>query len=278
MTAIKLLRDSFWIDRITPHNNISVADVRKKTTLKVIRNLAGLCQNQVFGLSLIIRKQVDQAGSGGMGVEKFRVFKAILVVVALVVGSLLMVTGGPSNAGKVAVWLPALVLVGFILPDFYIKEKTSQRAFDVDFHFPAFLDLLALYTSSEGFDNLGNAIVNISRHARGIMGVELRSLVTSYRFVDRDTFFDAMQRRFDSPLARELASTVKLTEKYGGKIGEKITSLAYEANKDRLQKAKKRGQASAVTLMIPLMLFHFPVALFLMIGPIIMSLSKTLGN
>ena len=278
MTVIELLRDSFWIGRFTPYNNVSVADVRKKTSREIIRNLVGLCQNRVFGFSLILRKQVDQARSGGMGVEKFRIFKAISVAVALVVGSLLMITGGPSNAGKVAVWLPVLVLVGFILPDFYIKEKTSQRASDINFHFPAFLDLLALYASSEGFDNMGNAIVNISRHARGVIGEELRSLVASYRFVDRDTFFDAMQKRFDSPLARELASTVKLIEKYGGKIGDKITSLAYEANKDRMQKAKKRGQASAATLMLPLMLFHFPVALFLMLGPIVMSLSKIFGN
>lgn len=278
MTVNEVLNDNYWLDRVGFKSNIRTEAVGKKMTREFAQTLIGLCQNRFFGLSLLTRKQVNLVDSGSSGVSKFRVLKAASLIIALFVGLLLVTVGGPANAGKMAISLPILMLVGFVLPDYYAKQKAGQRLSDINFHFPSFLDLLALYTSSEGFDNIGNAIISISRHSRGVIGEELRALVTSYRFVDRDTFWDQMQARFNNPLASELASTVRLTEKYGGNISEKMVSLASEANKDRVQKAKKQGQKAAASLLLPLMLFHFPVALFLLLGPLIMSFGKMFGN
>jgi tight adherence protein C len=111
----------------------------------------------------------------------------------------------------------------------------------------------------------------------GALSRQLREITIIYRFVDVNEFLDHFEKRFQTPLAKDLVSTLRLADEYGGNISEKIGILAEEAHKERMQNARQKGQKASAMLMVPLMLFHFPVAVIIFLAPTAIALKQVFG-
>lgn len=202
-------------------------------------------------------------------------------VLCMIIGCLLVspiiIAGALGASWATAVLLTGAALAGFIAPELYTAERLWRRKMQIRSQFPNFLDLLKLYTASPGYEGFGKALTTISEALRGELGQDLREVTRVSRFVGQSRLLSELEARFPYPYCRDLVTTVRLERSFGGGIAPKIAILADEAQKSRLAHAKMVGARSSVGLLVPLLFFHFPVALLLFILPFAYSILQALG-
>lgn len=271
---------TFWLDRFVIKNS-SQTDVWKQqlvqTSSSIRLYLENIFQADIFKYSLFLKNIEARINRISMPVETYKVIKGILTLAGLLSGILIYVLSTNTPISTLLLVIPFFTLFGFCLIDWYVLDKDQELSYKIHYEFPKFLDLLHLYSASAAYENIGSAMYAISHTMNGALAKQLQDITAVQRFVDNDTFLNEFEKRVSSPLAKDLVSTLKLTEIYGGNISEKIGILAEESHKARMQNAKKQGQRASAALLIPLMLFHFPVAVVIFLAPTALALQKVFG-
>ncbi|MCX7996421.1 MAG: type II secretion system F family protein [Patescibacteria group bacterium] len=271
---------SYWIDRLT---------VSQDPVYILVRSSVGSLQqhlrkvgNRLFASPVFIRSVLSadtrkSLETAGIAEIQYRYWKGVCTVAGAVLGFIVYLLSVDTVFSPMMLLVPAFAAGAFILPDFYLADREQEIEYQIHTDFPRFLDLLHLYTASAAYENIGNAMHAVASSMNGPLGERLRDMTRLYRFVDVATFLDEMERRFAIPLARDLVSTLRLAETYGGSISTKIGALAEESHKERMQKARKAGQTASAALMVPLMIFHFPVAITIFLAPTALALKEAFG-
>lgn len=271
---------TYWIDRLfTSKDRLTL--VREAVVQRVRQwfqtSLARQFTAPVFGVSLIVRERELTLSKIGMSRSQYQFWKGSGMVAGLILGLFTYMLTTKTVLSPMILLVPTLGLFGFILAELYVNDKLQQIDYEIHTDFPKFLDLLHLYTASAAYENIGGAMYSVASNMEGTLARQLRELTAVYRFVDLHTFLEKMDERFSTPLAKDLVATLRLADTYGGSISTKIGTLADEAHKDRFQNAKKAGQRASATLLVPLMLFHFPVAIIIFIAPTALALKDVFG-
>jgi tight adherence protein C len=230
-----------------------------------------------FMVSPIIRNVEVTLSKVNVTTPAYRIMKGTGMIAGTLIGLVVYLLGTQHLMSPLAGLVVVGALAGFVAPDLYITDREQHIDMEVHNEFPRFLDLLHLYTASAAYENLGSATHAIAGTMNGTLAGQLRELTSLYRFVDRSRFLNEMSIRFNTPLAKDLVSTLRLADEYGGELSTKIGTLAYEAHRERLQNAKKQGQRASAALLIPLMLFHFPVAVVIFLAPTAIALKSVFG-
>ncbi len=271
---------TYWIDRLLYSNSKKgvvweLAWVRAKN--QIIKKLQELYSYPIFEKSLLLRNLNGKLQLTGISMVQYKVWKGTGATLGLLLGTCIYLLSISNPLSPLVVLIPVLTLMGFSLVDWYVMDKEQEISFRIHHEFPRFMDLLHLYTASAAYENIGSAMYAIANTMHGALAKQLQELTAVQRFVDTDKFLDEFSVRIKTPLAKDLVATLRLTEVYGGNISEKIGILAEESHKARMQNAKKQGQRSSAALMIPLMLFHFPVAIIIFLAPTALALQKVFG-
>ncbi len=277
---MSLTTQTYWIDRLFYSNSKQglaweIALIRSKTA--VAKKLKEIYNHPVFEKSLFLRNISDKLKLTGLRLEQYKIFKGTGASIGLIMGTFIYLLSISNPLSLLMLLIPLLTLMGFSLVDWYVLDKEQEISYRIHHEFPRFMDLLHLYTASAAYENIGSAMYAIANTMHGALAKQLQELTAVQRFVDTDKFLDEFSTRIKTPLAKDLVSTLRLTEVYGGNISEKIGLLAEEAHKSRMQNAKKQGQRSSAALLIPLMLFHFPVAIIIFLAPTALALQKVFG-
>lgn len=271
---------TYWIDRLFT-NKDRLTLVREAVVQHVRQWIRTYLMQQftapVFGLSLLMRDRDLTLSKTGISAVEYRFWKGSGLITGLLLGLVTYILTTNTVLSPMVLLIPALGLFGFILIELYLNDRVHQIDYEIHTDFPKFLDLLHLYTASAAFENIGSAMYSVASNMEGALARQLRELTAVYRFVDLHTFLEKMDERFSTPLAKDLVATLRLADMYGGSISTKIGTLAEEAHKDRFQNAKKAGQRASATLLVPLMLFHFPVAIIIFIAPTALALKDVFG-
>lgn len=276
----QLQKKTYWIDRLFAQEeqaSLPATRVMEQVGEWVYRHLSRYFHHETLETSFVIKDLDRKLQLIGWDKRRLAVWRGSLAMTGLLLGLLFYIATAKILISPLIFVIPVMMLAGYLLPDLYITDREQQVELAIHNDFPRFLDLLHLYTSSAAFENMGSAIYYVANNMKGTLAEQLRELTSLYRFVDRTTFLEEMERRFSTPLAKDLVATIKLTEQYGGNISTKIGILADEAHKERLQNAKKAGQKAAATLLVPLMLFHFPVAVIIFLAPTAIALKEVFG-
>lgn len=276
----QLKKKTYWIDRLfaqEEQRDVPATKFIEEIKEQIVDMLSRYFHHDIFEKSFIVTDLDRKLSLIGWDARKLAIWRGMLTLAGIVLGVFFYIATAKIILSPLIFIIPVMVLGAYILPDLYIMDKEQQVELAIHNDFPRFLDLLHLYTSSAAFENMGSAIFYVANNMKGTLAEQLRELTALYRFVDRTTFLQEMELRFSTPLAKDLVATITLTEQYGGNISTKIGILADEAHKERLQNAKKAGQKSAATLLVPLMLFHFPVAVIIFLAPTAIALKEVFG-
>jgi tight adherence protein C len=271
---------SYWINRLYSNKDeISILkdEIYYSANVFINNTLLRWFDNRFFCHSLLIKDIKLKLSIAGIDEKVYSFWKGLLLTTGLVNGCIIFALTAKDVMSPLILLLPFFALVGYILPEFYVIDKLQQIEYEVHTDFPRFLDLLYIYTSTAAYEHIGNAIFSISEHMNGALSRQLREITIIYRFVDVNEFLDHFEKRFQTPLAKDLVSTLRLADEYGGNISEKIGILAEEAHKERMQNARQKGQKASAMLMVPLMLFHFPVAVIIFLAPTAIALKQVFG-
>jgi tight adherence protein C len=161
------------------------------------------------------------------------------------------------------------LIVGYYLPNVWIKNKIGRRQLSIKRAWSDALDLLLICVES-GM-SIEAAMQRVAREI-GSQSVPLAEELTlacaelSY-LTDRRKAFDNLGRRTGLPTVKSVATSFIQSERYGTPLGQALRVLAQENRDMRMADAEKKAAALPPKLTVPMVLFFLPVIFIVVLGP-----------
>jgi tight adherence protein C len=161
------------------------------------------------------------------------------------------------------------LVVGYYLPNVWIKNKVGRRQLSIKRAWSDALDLLLICVES-GM-SIEAALQRVSREI-GSQSVPLAEELTlacaelSY-LSDRRKAFDNLGKRTGLSTVKSVATSFIQSERYGTPLGQALRVLAQENRDMRMADAEKKAAALPPKLTVPMVLFFLPVIFIVILGP-----------
>jgi tight adherence protein C len=216
----------------------------------------------------IVRRRLTSAGYRSM--DAAIIFSAAKVVLAIVVSVSVFLV---FRRGGIALALIGLVL-GFMLPDFWLARRTKHRQKVIRNGLPDALDLFIVCL--EAGSSLDQAIVKASDEldiAYPALAEELRLITTEIRAgKPRLEAFKNFAERTRVDDVRALVAMLVQTDRFGTSVAQALRTHADTARTKRRQVAEEKAAKLTVKLVIPLVLFLFPALYVVVLGPAVIKI------
>ncbi len=191
------------------------------------------------------------------------VFMALVVVIAIDVIPLI----------KFLV-LAICVLIGVMGPTLYLRSRVSGHQKGIKKQLPDAMDMLCVCIEAGlGFDA---ALLKVSQKLRGPF---IDELMVVYREIQMGrTRREALQNLCDATNLDELktfASALIQAEQLGIPINNVMRSQSEQLRVERSQAAKEKGMKASIKMLIPMLIFIFPVVFIILMGPTVLNIMET---
>jgi tight adherence protein C len=162
-----------------------------------------------------------------------------------------------------------LALLGYLLPDIWLRMKTSARKNKISKGVPDVLDLLVVCVEAGmGLDSAIYRVAQEIKLSNKILGDELNILNLEIRAgKTREKALRNLGDRIDIEDVRSLVTLLIQTEKFGTSIAQSLRVFSDSFRTKRYQKAEEIAAKLPVKLMLPLILFIFPSLFVAILGP-----------
>jgi len=195
------------------------------------------------------------------------VFYGAKILVPLALTVLTTVTGiytiGPFFVFALSVGL------GFLLPDFWLGNRISNRQMKIRLGLPEALDLLVI--CSEAGLSLDQAVIRVSQEVKlsqpeisdefGLMILEQKA------GRPRDEALKGLADRTDIDSIRALVNTLIQADTFGTSIAKTLRVYSDTMRTQRRQRAEEQAAKTTVKLVFPLVFFIFPSLFVVALGP-----------
>lgn len=173
--------------------------------------------------------------------------------------------------GNQPLWLIFGPLVGFFLPDMWLRDSRKRREIAVIRAMPTYLDFITM--AVEAGLNLQGALAQAMEKAppsplRNEFGIVLRDLRSGLPRAD------ALRRMADRLEINEVTSFVSSmiqAERMGSSLAAVLRVQAEQRRNERFQRAEKMAMEAPIKLTFPLIVFIFPVTFIVLGFPIAMK-------
>lgn len=213
-------------------------------------------------------KKLQETGVGYlMSAEQFyavRVFSA--VTCTLMSWVLLSAIEQDSLAA-----LLAFAVGGYFFPMIWLGDMREQRRKSVLRSLPVYLDFITM--AVEAGLNLNGALNQaMEKGPPGPLRNEFYMVVRDLRAgVPRADALRRMEKRLDMEEITSFVGTVIQAEKMGARLGTALRVQAVQRRTERFQRAEKLAMEAPVKLILPLIVFIFPVTFIVLAFPIVMK-------
>ena len=166
------------------------------------------------------------------------------------------------------------VLLGVMGPTMYLRSRVSGHQNGIKKQLPDAMDLLCVCIEAGlGFDA---ALLKVSQKLRGPF---IDELMIVYREIQMGrTRREALQNLCDATNLDELktfASALVQAEQLGIPINNVMRSQSEQLRVERSQAAKEKGMKASIKMLIPMLLFIFPVVFIILMGPTVLNIIET---
>ena len=198
------------------------------------------------------------------------VFTIALVTVTLVL--LLILKLDTMISLLILLVAAVLAIVG---PSFFLKQMAKNHQLGIKRQLPDAMDLLSVCIEAGlSFDA---ALMKVSEKMSGPF---IDELLIVYREIQMGrTRRDALQTLADSTTVDELKTFVSAliqAEQLGIPINNIMQTQAEQLRETRKLEAKEKGMKSSIKMLIPMLIFIFPVVFIIILGPTIMNIIEGL--
>jgi len=213
------------------------------------------------GIAAKLQSRLDVAGNPGVWtVERVLSLKGF----GLLIGGVLGVVVG---SGALAVLLAlAFGAAGFYVPDVLVYNMGQKRQLEMARALPDSMDLLTISVEAGlGFDA---ALSQVARNTDGpLAGEYFRVLQEMQIGKSRAEAFRGLAERTTVPELRAFVSSLVQADQFGIPIAKVLREQSQELRVKRRQAAEEKAQKVPVKIMVPLVLFIFPVLFIVILGP-----------
>lgn len=166
------------------------------------------------------------------------------------------------------------VLIGVMGPTMYLRSRVSSHQMGIKKQLPDAMDMLCVCIEAGlGFDA---ALLKVSQKLKGPF---IDELLIVYREIQMGrTRREALQNLCDSTNLEELktfASALVQAEQLGIPINNVMRAQSEQLRVERSQQAKEKGMKASIKMLLPMLLFIFPVVFIILMGPTVMNILET---
>jgi tight adherence protein C len=173
-------------------------------------------------------------------------------------------------------WSALAGLAGYFLPSLYLKRRIAERIVQHRMGFPDFMDLMVV--CAEAGLSMEAAIDRVSRELfHGYPSLAENLYMVSLEIRAGKAFTDALERlgkRLGIEEASMLATLLHQSAELGTSLSQSLRIYSDEMRHKRMSRAEEKAYALPSKLVVPLMLFVFPVLLVTLLLPVVIRLSS----
>ncbi|WHH57942.1 type II secretion system F family protein [Petroclostridium sp. X23] len=169
------------------------------------------------------------------------------------------------------------ICTGLVMSRFQLKSKITRRQNEIYHQLPDTLDLLSVSVSAGlGFDQALSYVVKKSE------GALIRELDTAQREISlgrsRKEALERLADRCGNLELRTFVSAVLQADEIGSSMQNILQIQASVIREAHKQNVEEKAQKLSVKMLIPLVLFIFPVMFIILLGPTVPSIIEALGG
>lgn len=233
------------------------------------------------GNTLAAKQLLRMAGMrGNAPLITFLASRAILAVLlpVIVPAFLLTFTTYDLSFIQIALVSVSCLILGFFLPNVYVKNVVAKRQADLQRAWPDALDLLVICV--EAGMSIEIAFRKVSEeiaHQSVILSEELSLTTAELSYLpERKTAYENLGLRTGISSIKSTVLGLIQSEVYGTSLANTLRVLSRECRDDRMAAAEKKAAALPPKLTVPMILFFLPVLFVVIIVPAIIQISETL--
>lgn len=177
-----------------------------------------------------------------------------------------------------AIFLAAIAgLVGFMLPDFWLRSRVRQRKAEIKRTLPDALDMLTICVDAGA--GLDSAMLKISEKWKNAIATEFGKVVAEIRIgKTRREALQSLVERTDVPEVASFVAVLLQADQFGLSIANVLHNQSEQLRIRRWQRAEEEARKVPIKLLFPLIFFIFPALLVVTIGPAIPILLRIFGE
>jgi tight adherence protein C len=201
----------------------------------------------------------------GMTPEEFFLVKEIAI------GIILLFTYPFVSADAVMAWVGVSIVTGYMLPEFWLKGRIKRIKGVIVKELPDAIDLLGLCVNA-GLDFMLSLKWVVEKSPPSVMIEELNTILQEINVgkTRRDAIKD-LASRYELPDLSTFARTLIQADKMGTSVTEALNILSEDMRIARYRRGEQLALKSPMKMLVPLLLFIFPVVGILVAGPILLD-------
>jgi len=167
-------------------------------------------------------------------------------------------------------------MIGYFYPDLWLTERRKKRQRLVIKDLPVFLDFIVM-TVEAGMNLTGGIEQATHKGPSGPLAQEFARLLRDLRSgLPRSEALRRMSDRMDMSQISSLTGTLIQADRVGASLGPTLRAQASQRREERFLRAEKLALEAPVKMMLPLVMFFFPLV-FLVLGYFIFLRMKQEG-
>jgi tight adherence protein C len=216
--------------------------------------------------STITRLEKDLRLAGMyIGAREFSGIKTAILLVCLGSSIVLIIFTSVPIIVKLMIFIFGLVL-GVLIPRYYLQAKVKKRQEGIRLQMPDIMDLLSVSVEAGlGFDA---ALLRVGEKTKGPL---IDELLIVYREIQmgkpRRDALRALSERSSVEELKTFTSAVVQAELLGISIKNVLRIQAQQLRVRRRQRAEEKAMKAPIKMMLPLVIFIFPVIFIILLGP-----------
>lgn len=219
-----------------------------------------------------IRKQLRYAGIF-MEASDFQFIKKAFLVGSVFLTCIMLIILKPEALIALLIFVIGAA-IGVMGPTLYLRSRVSSHQTGIKKQLPDAMDLLCVCIEAGlGFDA---ALLKVSQK---LSGPFIDELLIVYREIQMGrTRREALQNLCDATNLDELktfASALVQAEQLGIPINNVMRAQSEQLRIERSQQAKEKGMKASIKMLLPMLLFIFPVVFIILMGPTVMNIIET---
>ena len=216
-----------------------------------------------------VREKLVQAGLRGPQAVPLYLSAKVLLPLALLGGVLWFSTTQAEPVEYLSAWAVAIAVVGYLLPNLWLKRRVQSRQREIDRGLPDALDLMVTCVEAGlGLDAAVQRVASEIGLARPVLAEELTLTFLEVKAGVRRT--DAFRRLADRTGVQDLktlAATLNQTDLFGTSVARALRVQAEGMRVRRMQRAEERAAVLSVKMTMPLVLCFVPALFVALAGP-----------
>lgn len=207
--------------------------------------------------------------------SEFMMLRIIVTAGFLLLGFILAAVFAKTSEIQVVVVM-FVFTVGFAMPTLVLRSMVKSRQEKIQNQLPTVMDILSVSIEAGlGFDS---AVLKVVERYEGPL---IDELALMYREIQmgkpRREAMNAMAQRSSVSELQTFVTAVVQADQFGTPIKNVLRNQAIQLRISRRQQAQEKGMKAPVQMVVPMVLFIFPVMFIVLLGPTVISAMEQFG-